>query len=105
MLNSESQSDLHYIEDLRVRSISSPCHTAPRPPHHLIPLVIHEAIRQDQIKDRLEEHRAQRSNSIVSSSRNIKIHHRQVALRDNKVLSLFLLPSSFTPPLPPYSVA
>lgn len=48
-----------------------------------------EAIRQGQTKDRREEHRARRSNLIVScvdpSPRSIQIDHRQVGLKNNKV--------------------
>jgi hypothetical protein len=53
-------------------------------------LATNEAIRQGQTKDRREEHRARRSNLIINcvapSSRSLEIDHRQVALKDNKVL-------------------
>jgi len=52
-------------------------------------LATSEAIRQGQTKDRREEHRARRSNLIVScvdpSPRSREIDHRQVALKNNKV--------------------
>jgi len=52
-------------------------------------LAINEAIRQGQTKDRREEHRARRTNLVVScvaSSRlSHEIDHRQVALKNNKV--------------------
>lgn len=52
-------------------------------------LATNEAIRQGQTKDRREEHRARRSNLIIScvapSSRSFEIDHRQVALKNNKV--------------------
>jgi hypothetical protein len=55
-------------------------------------LATNEAIRQGQTKDRREEHRARSSNLIVRcvapSSRSIEVDHQQVALKDNKVLTL-----------------
>jgi hypothetical protein len=52
-------------------------------------LATNEAIRQGQTKDRREEHRARRSNLVVScvasSPSSHEIDHRQVALKNNKV--------------------
>jgi hypothetical protein len=52
-------------------------------------LATSEAIRQGQSKDRKEEHRARRSNLVVScvdsSPLSLDIDHRQVALKNNKV--------------------
>jgi hypothetical protein len=54
-----------------------------------------EAIRQGQSKDRREEHRARRSNLIVScvdsSPASREIDHRQVALRGNRVCTVLRL--------------
>lgn len=59
-------------------------------------LATNEAIRQGQSKDRKEEHRARRSNLIISCSDpsplSREIDHRQVALKNSRVC---LLPSSF----------
>lgn len=61
-------------------------------------LATNEAIRQGQTKDRREEHRARRSNLVVScaapSPWSRKIDHRQVALRNNKVCQI-LVPNEF----------
>jgi hypothetical protein len=55
-------------------------------------LATSEAIRQGQTKDRREEHRARRSNLIVScveaSPRRREIDHQQVALKNNKVATV-----------------
>jgi hypothetical protein len=55
-------------------------------------LATSEAIRQGQSKDRKEEHRARRSNLVISyvdsSPLSFDIDHRQVALRNNKVTSI-----------------
>jgi hypothetical protein len=65
-------------------------------------LATSEAIRQGQTKDRREEHRARRSNLIVScvdtSPHSREIDHRQVALKNNKVTILlkFLFYSRIT---------
>ncbi|KAH6682707.1 hypothetical protein B0J14DRAFT_646938 [Halenospora varia] len=52
-------------------------------------LATNEAIRQGQTKDRREEHRARRSNLIVScvesSTLSHEIDHRQVALKHNRL--------------------
>jgi len=52
-------------------------------------LATNEAIRQGQTKDRREEHRARRSNLVVScdaaSPYALDLDHRQVALKNNKV--------------------
>ncbi len=52
-------------------------------------LATNEAIRQGQTKDRREEHRARRSNLVVScvdvSPLSREIDHRQIALKNNKV--------------------
>jgi hypothetical protein len=51
-----------------------------------------EAIRQGQSKARKEQHRARRSNLVIScvdsSPLSFDIDHRQVALRNNKVTSI-----------------
>ncbi|KAF4635246.1 hypothetical protein G7Y89_g2843 [Cudoniella acicularis] len=52
-------------------------------------LATNEAIRQGQTKDRREEHRARRSNLVVScvdsSEYSLEIDHRQVGLKQNRL--------------------
>ncbi len=52
-------------------------------------LATNEAIRQGQTKDRREEHRARRSNLLVSctdpSPLSIEVDHRQIALKNSRV--------------------